>query len=229
MPSAALAAPGGDLRARVLHEDLTFRCRAKTCRVTASYVTDVDRAARARLEFVLPVNVQVGARMGTTPVPVSFTSAADHFDEYRRRLDLDPSHPDGSQPAPALYKAEAIVDFAAGRNEITFEYEQTLAATEEGYGYFHDGKMVRNLTYVLWPLAEWTRAPDFTIKLRVEVERAPPSWWKRTFGHPTNVRCGGLSGQRAQVGGQLVYTATIGSRFPDYLYCRIGDDDRVSD
>ena len=67
----------------------------------------------------------------------------------------------------------------------------------------------------------------FSIDLRIEVERAPPSWWKRVFGHPINVTCEDIRGQRAQIGGQLVYRATIGDPFPDYLECDIGDDDLV--
>jgi hypothetical protein len=41
------------------------------------------------------------------------------------------------------------------------------------------------------------------------------------------VSCRDLRGQRAQVGEQLVYRATTGDPFPDYLDCRIGDDDLV--
>ena len=41
--------------------------------------------------------------------------------------------------------------------------------------------------------------------------------------------CDRLRGPRAQVGGQLIYTAKIADPFPDYLDCEIGDDDLVHD
>jgi hypothetical protein len=141
MPSSAVGAPVGDLHAEVGHEDLAFRCHQKTCRVTATYQVDADRAARVTLDFILPVNVRVSARMGTSVVPVSFTSAASGLEEFRRHLDLDYYEFSILPPAPDLYKASATVDFVAGRNQVTFEYDQSLAAIETDYGYFHAGRM----------------------------------------------------------------------------------------
>ena len=229
MPSSVVGAPVGDLHAQVVHEDLAFRCHQKTCQVTATYQLEADRAARVTLDFILPVNVRVSARKGTSVVPVSLTSAASDLAEFRRRLAVDYYEFSILRSAPALYRASATVDFVAGRNQVTFEYDQSLAATETDYGYFHAGRMVRKLLYVLWPLKEWSRAKDFQIGLSIEIDRAPPSWWKRTFGHPTNVSCRDFRGQRSQVGDQLVYRATIGDPFPDYLDCQIGDDDLVEE
>jgi hypothetical protein len=230
MPSSAAAPPAGDLHARVLHEDLTFRCRENVCRVTASYLVEADRAAQVALEFILPVDARVNGRLGTIPVPVSITSAANAANDIEERMRLRQLY-----LAPkdwlmsASFRATASVGLQGGRNQITFDYEQPLGAREDDYGYFHEGRMVQHCFYVLWPLKEWSRAKDFAIDLRIEVDRKPPSWWKRTFGHPTNVRCRDVSGQRAQVGGQLVYRATLGDSFPDYLHCTIGDDDLVHD
>jgi len=75
MPSSALGPPKGDLQTRVLHEDLTFRCEQKTCRVTAVYLVEADRVAPVALDFILPVNARVTARVGQAPAPVALTRA----------------------------------------------------------------------------------------------------------------------------------------------------------
>ena len=232
VPSFAAGPPAGsgELHTRVLHEDLIFRCQEKTCRVTASYLVESDRAAQVALDFILPENARVNGRLGTIPVPVSITSAANVAEEIERRLRLRQLYlaPD-AWPMASTFRATASVTLQGGRNQVTFEYDQPLGARERDYGYFHEGRMVQHCFYVLWPLKEWSRAKDFAIDLRFEVDRKPPSWWKRTFGHPTNVSCRDFSGQRAQVGGQLVYRASIGDPFPDYLDCEIGDDDLVEE
>lgn len=230
MPSSALAPAKGDLQTRVLHEDLTFRCQQKTCRVTATYLVEADRVAPVALDFILPVNAPVTARLGQAVVPVSVTraEAAGHVINERLRLNYLYVLPD-DRPMPPSYQATASVELRPGPNQLTFEYDQPLGARERDYGYFHDGRMVQHCFYVLWPLREWARGKDFAIDLRFEVDRPAPSWWKRTFGHPLDVSCRDVHGQRAQVAGQLVYTAKIGDPFPDYLNCKIGDDDLVRD
>jgi len=230
MPSSALGPPKGDLQTRVLHEDLTFRCEQKTCRVTAVYLVEADRVAPVALDFILPVNARVTARVGQAPAPVALTRAEVTGSTINERLRLDQLYvvPDG-RPMPPSYQATASVELRPGPNQITFEYDQPLGFLERDYGYFHKGRMVGHCLYVVWPLREWARAKDFAIDLRFEVDRPPPSWWKRTFGHPLNVSCDKVHGQRAQVAGQLIYTAKIGDPFPDYLDCEIGDDDLVHD
>ncbi len=230
MPSSAVGPPKSDLQTRVLHEDLTFRCQHKTCRVTATYLVEADRFAAVALDFILPVDARVSARVDQARVPVSLTRADVAGVAIAERLRLrDHYMVHDPYPMPPSYQATASVELRAGPNQITFEYEQPLGAYERDYGYFHNGRMVLQCFYVLWPLREWARARDFAIDLRFEVDRPPPSWWKRTFGHPLNVSCDRLRGQRAQVGGQLIYTAKIGDPFPDYLDCEIGDDDLAHD
>ena len=177
---------------------------------------------------MLPVNVRVSAQVEGVAAPVSLTTAASAALELERRIQLKGNYylPDAAV-LPPLYQASASIGFAPGRNHVTFEYDQPLAAVEEDRGYFRDGRMVSDFFYVLWPLKEWSRTKDFSIDLRIDVERVPPSWWRRTFGHPVNVACGNIRGRRAQIAGKLVYRTVIGDPFPDFLNCRIGDDDRV--
>lgn len=230
MPSSAAGPPKGDLQTRVLHEDLTFRCQQKTCRVTATYLVEADRVAHVALDFILPVDARVTARVDQARVPVSLTRAEVAGGAIAERLRLrDHYMVHDPYPMPPSYQATASVELRAGPNRITFEYEQPLGAYEHDYGYFHKGRMVLQCFYVLWPLREWARAKDFAIGLRFEVDRPPPSWWKRTFGHPLNVSCRDVHGQRAQVDGQLTYTAKLGDPLPDYLDCQIGDDDLAHD
>jgi hypothetical protein len=227
MPSSAAGPPAGDPKATVLRETLSFRCQGTTCRVTARYTVDADRAAPVTLDFMLPVAAAVTARAGNAPAAVAVATADPAAADLDRRLKLRDHYlvPD-DQPLPPLFRATVALPLSAGRNELTFEYDQPLAALERGHGYFKKGRLVSELYYLLWPLKEWTRAPDFAIELALEIDRSPPSWWQRTFGHPTDVSCGPqVPGTRAQVGGQLLFRARLGAQFPDVLTCQIGEDD----
>jgi len=223
MPSSAVQPVDPASHLRVVHEDLTFRCHGQSCQVTATYAIDADAAIATELAFVLPVDMAVAARVGSTSAPTTVTRLNAPPPGFNQRLDVrhEYSLADGA-PLPPLYQAVARVSFAPGRNQASFSYEQPLGAVEIGHSYFHKGAMVPRLLYVLWPLREWKRAPGFTIALRIEMDREPPGWWTRTFGHPATVGCEQFEGQQAQVGPRLVYTATLPDNFPDYLQCDVG-------
>jgi hypothetical protein len=222
MPSSAVHPIDPAAHLHVAHEDLTFRCHGRSCQVTATYAIDADAGISTELAFILPVDAPVTARVGPTtlPAPVAQVPLAPDFTQ---RLDIRHEYvlPDG-EPLPPLYQALARVSFRPGRNQVSFSYDQPLGAVERGHSYFHKGTMVPRLLYVLWPLREWKHAPGFTIALRIEMDREPPGWWKRTFGHPANISCTQLEGHQAQVSQQLVYTATLTDDFPDYLRCSVG-------
>ena len=222
-PSSAIrpATPAPHLR--VLHEDLKFVCHGRACQVTATYAIESDAPLTTELAFVLPVDTAVTAAVGSTVVPAAIKRLSAPPPDFAQRLDLRHEYmlPD-ARPLPPLYEAVARVSFVPGQTRLSFSYEQPLGALEFDRSYFHEGTMVPRLFYVLWPLREWTRTPGFTIALRIEMDREPPGWWKRTFGNPAKVYCHGFEGQQAQVGPRLVYTATLAENFPDYLQCSVG-------
>lgn len=223
MPSSAVRPVDPAPQLRVVHEELTFRCHGRSCQVTATYAVDSDAPLSAELVFVLPVDTAVVARLAGTSMPASVTRLDGPPPSFTKRLDLRREYmlPD-AQPLPPLYQAVAPISFGRGNSQISFSYDQPLGALETGHSYFHEGRFVPRLFYVLWPLREWKRAPGFTIALRIEMDREPPGWWKRTFGSPPEVYCHALRGEQIQVGRQLVYTATLTEDFPDYLQCSVG-------
>ena len=226
MPSSAPDRPRADLEARVLREDLTFRCRKAACNVVATYLVDCDRAASVSLDFLVPVKARVTGRIGAAPGVVTVAAGDSALPALEKRVDLGSHYLVRDERLPPLYRATVSGNLTAGRNQIVFEYEQPLGAKERGHGYFKKGSMEPEFFYLLWPLKEWTRARDFAIDLRVEIDRVPPSWWKRTFGDPADVTCGNeVAGRGEQVGGQLIYRARLGDPFPDALHCRISDWD----
>ncbi len=224
MPSSAIQPADPALHLRVLHEDLTFHCRDRLCGVTATYTIDADAAAETELAFVLPVDRPVVATIGHITVGATVSRLDALPSDFAAHLDLRHEYvtPDAS-PLPPLYQAAVHATFVPGRNRVSFSYEQPLGAHEGAYSYFSSGPMIPRLIYVLWPLREWKREPGFTIALRIEMDREPPGWWKRTFGHPLDVSCDGFNGQTAQVGARLVYTTTLPDTFPDYLSCPVGE------
>ncbi len=224
MPSSTIRSEDPASHLVVLHEDLVFHCRDRACQVTATYMIQASVSVEADLAFLLPgdrpVNVVVGG-IGTPAVVSRLGAPPRGFEE---RLDLRRVYVMGdSSPLPALYQAAAHVRFVLGMNRVSFSYDQLLGAREFGQSYLGKGHLVPHLIYVLWPLREWLRNTGFTIALRIEMDREPPGWWKRTFGHPPDVDCYRIEGQRAQIGDRLVYTATLPDSFPDYLSCWVGD------
>lgn len=224
MPSSAVRPVDPAPHLRVVHEDLLFRCHGRSCQVTATYAIDADAPVAAELTFVLPVDTAVKAVAGSIPTPATAVTRLSGLPPgFTQRLDVRHEYELPSRtPLPPLYQATARVSFVRGHNQVSFSYEQPLGALESSYSYFHDGTMIPRLFYVLWPLREWTRAPGFTIAVRIEMDREPPGWWKRKFGHPAEVHCSRLNGQQAQIGRQLVYTTTLADDFPDYLDCDVG-------
>lgn len=173
---------------------------------------------------MLPVETAVVATIGPATVrPIVTRLIGGAPPGFAQRLDLRHEYvvPDGDA-LPPLYQAVTPASFVPGQTRLSFSYRQPLGAHESEYSYFHDGTMIPRLLYVLWPLREWKHAPGFTIALRIEMDRNPPGWWKRTFGHPADISCDQLQGHQAQVGQQLVYTATLTDDFPDYLRCSVG-------
>jgi hypothetical protein len=223
MPSSAMGRPAAGTTMRVLKEDLTFHCRDRMCRVKASYWVESERAMKVGLDFILPVEAHVIARLGSAAAIPAVTSVEPISRDLSERLKLPQTNLfNGAKELP-LYRASVAPDFPAGINKMSFEYDQPLAAIERGYGYFSKGVMVPEFRYVLWPLREWARASDFAIDLRVEIEHEPPSWWKRTFGHRGGIACDDVPGKAEQVGSELVFRARIGEPFPDILRCQIGE------
>ena len=223
-PSSAVRPLDSAARLRVLHEDLTFRCHGRSCQVSATYVIQADAPLATELAFVLPVDTAVTALIGSTKIPAAVTRLNAPPPGFAQHLDLRQEYVLSEvADLPPLFQAVAPISFVPGQNRVSFSYQQPLGAVESGYSYLHDGSMIPRLYYVLWPLREWKRAPGFSIALRIEMDREPPGWWKRTFGHPAEVYCYGVKApQQTQVGRQLVYTATLPDDFPDYLRCDVG-------
>jgi hypothetical protein len=226
MPSSAVQRPADRPNAVVLGEDLLFRCSGSICHVVARYLVECERAEKVRLDFILPVASPVTARVESTPTSPVVAPADRWSAEIDRRLRLRDRYilPDQAT-LPPLYQASASVDLVAGRNPITFEYDQPLAAIERGHGYFSNGRMLPEFFYLLWPLKEWSRGRAFALDLTVDVARPPASWWRRTFGHPVEVACDAIKGTQQQRGDRLVFTARLSDQFPDVLHCRIGESD----
>ena len=222
-PSSAIRPARPASHVRVSHEDLTFQCHGRSCQVAATYTIDADTPLATELIFVLPVETGVTAVVAGTAVAAVVKRLGALPSDFEQHLDLRREYmlPDAAA-LPPLYQGTVRASFVPGRNQVSFSYEQPMGAVESDHSYFHDGTMDPRLLYVLWPLREWKRAPGFTIALRIAMDREPPGWWKRTFGHPATVACEGLKGQQVQVGQQLVYTASLSEDFPDYLRCWVG-------
>jgi len=236
-PSSALL-PAGD-RLAVAREELRLTCGPERCRVEATYHLEVAEALEVELEFALPSPSPITVLLGDAPTPSQAVQAG---------LPVPAGEQPERGPGPPwgdTYRARFRVCLAQGAAVIKVAYDQELAAFETDYGYFKDGRFVRHLEYLLWPLKEWRRLPGFRIDLTVSLPREPPSAWARTFGDPFAFRCVGddrpgrdehgqrVAGRRAflpapqQQGGQLVLQARLDQAgdFAHTLTCFFADAD----
>lgn len=246
-PSSALG--GGAPGVRVLGEALRFDCgapEAHECTVEARYRVEAAAAVELALDFVLPVDQPVSATVAAgdqakpQAVQVERTRWLSYDEaEAERRKGTPPSrlHIAGRSDQPPLYQARFTASLAAGAGTITVRYRQPLEQRERGHGYGRKGRFVDGFQYELWPITGWELAPDFRLVTTITQRRAPPNWWKRTFGKVRSAACAGrggatdggakLPGTTAQGDGELVYTLTLDRRLPDVLECGLGDADLV--
>jgi hypothetical protein len=232
-PSGALRADAPELQAS--REILRFTCDAQLCAVTATYLVRSARAMSVGLEFILPTSGQVRASIGGQATPVEIVDAAPLSAGDRQALDwlfVESNRWDvfWYEKKPTLYRARFRGTVPAGESPIRVEYVQPLARKEIRWGYLTRSRFAQRFEYELWPLKEWSRAPDFRIDLQIALVRPPPSWWSRTFGHPRMVGCRWPADAKErsrweQRGELLVYERTLGDPFPDRMMCVVGDDD----
>lgn len=232
-PSAALqATPGraipGAPAVVVQRETLQLTCAGR-CEVAATYHLKLAAPAALALEFVLPQQ--------TAPLQVQVDDAApqqvatDRVPEAEAARYLIPAPHRGL--ATPLARARFSVSLPAGAVRLQVRYSQEPALHEHDYGYFKKGRFVSSLRYELWPLREWTLAPDFALHLEVRLLQRRPGFWQRAFGKRRDLRCAGLSdnsqqplpGAARQEAEALVFSTALSSTFPDRLECRFGDQD----
>ncbi len=185
--------------ATVLSEDLVFQCDApyegdaewekmeeSGCDVTARYRLQAA-PAKAALEFILPSNAPVSARVNGRPSPTAL-----------RELTLSDLTPEAyrlsricnfcGEATSRLYAAAFDAALTEGENTIEVTYRQPYSFYETRYGYFTTSEWVNAFSYELWPLKTWKRAADFQLKLRVNAVR--PSFLRRMWKE-TEIRCKG--------------------------------------
>lgn len=222
-PSSAAYLHDGAASGTVAREDLSFRCRQNLCRVTARYKARFEAARNVRLEFLLPVNARVTARINDQVTPIELGTASAELPEVDSRVRLHQSYYVSQERLPPLFKAVALAAVNAGENSLVFEYDQPLGSVERGHGYASKGRAVPDFYYLLWPLKEWRLAGDFELLVRISQQEERRSWWGRLFGRGTVISCLDLDGTASQSGTESVWQARLGRSFPDVLYCRFDD------
>lgn len=196
--------PGGPVPGlTVLGETLEFQCDslyqedpdpekllASSCRVKAAYRISSRGRAQAGLDFIGPsaqgMTVLVNGKPSVsevTKIPMTREAAA--------RYGAYPVCRHCAGDEPTLYSAKFKASFETGENIVTVAYLQPLASNEISYGYFQSSKWAQGFDYELWPLKEWTLAPDF--KLTVSISSPKPGLLGRLFKDPNPWKCSGVS------------------------------------
>lgn len=238
----------------VLGETLDFQCdslyeddpdpeklQAAACRVKAAYRISAKNRTQAGLEFIGPsaqgMTVLVNGKPSVSevskiPMP---REAAARYAAYSvcRHCGREESF---------LYSAKFKASFEPGENIVAVVYLQPLASDEISYGYFQSSKWAQGFDYELWPLKEWTLAPDF--QLRISISTPKPAWWK-LFAAKNPWTCSGVSlGKRPPLplsnapgpgidpaslkeidlplqfsSDGWLWSVTLGTAFPDRLSC----------
>ncbi len=229
MPSSAPSAPLGQVDLKVSSEALHFLCGPDQCSVSATYQIQASEQVRVELRFLLPVEKEVNAHVGSSAASLRIHSAEEQVTALAKRIDFG-----YAKEKPPLYQAIVKLDLNKGSNEVTFEYNQPLGAMEHGHGYISEGRMLSEFTYVLWPLREWQRSQEFKIDVSVTTDRPRRSLWKFLFGKKKEIGCllegqgqKPLKGVRQQQNQKYIYQAQIISEIPDTLHCYLGDEDLV--
>jgi len=229
LPQDGSSALYGVAAVEVKREELSFACTRDTCEVTASYTVQADQAQQVELSFIVPGSARVHAKVAGNAVTPRVISAEALSPRELESLSLDTR-----SDTQTLHKAVFHAALAAGQNVIEVRYTQRGDGVERGYGYFSEGHFVYQLRYELWPLKEWTLAPDFTLTLHVAYQREKaPSLVKRWFGGFQTIACGTELGKRV---GPRVSRSERSVRFsvqmgaadmPDRLICSIGRESMV--
>ena len=223
-PSSALALAADAAASLVVTgETLDFSCET-SCQVSAIYSVTATAAGEYAFSFVLPQSAAVTAQVNDAPSTLA-TAEVARIDKLR--------HDGETEPVEARFRGA----LRAGANRIVVRYQQPLANHETDYGYFRKGRFIEFFRYELWPLKQWQRAPQFTLRLTVTLPRKPPGFWARHSGKYKIIKCvsvGHIGEGNAPIAGQLnqresllSYEATLHD-FPDRLECSIGDSDLLT-
>lgn len=240
----------------VLSEQLLLHCEKpgslrETCLITARYNVEAREQSSLTFDFIMSgSDIQIAAFINGREASAQRVKperrAEDgpivpDYDKLRReRTD---SGFDRSDNPFRTFASRFRGTLRAGKNEIAVRYNRPFSYYETDYAgcypFFspESGRFVHFIDYELWPLREWTRAPDFHLDIRFSIPHKKPSWWAGLFSERKVLVCRGsdrenqgrtvaLQGSTLQQNAdRLEYRVSVGSDFPDRLSCATGDED----
>jgi hypothetical protein len=222
--SSALYAATG---VQVLREALDFDCRLQNCEIAARYSLRTESAQELTLSFITPGPVAVRVQLAGADVSTERVQSEPLSERERASL----SHWHRGHAESQLHTARFRVLLPRGQSDLVIAYTQPGDGEEAGYGYFKDGALTYEQRYEIWPLKEWSLAPDFRLTLRVRYARErKPRLWQRWFGGVYTLRClderdgrisPDLPRDRQHVSFERVFTA---GQLPDRLLCELGPE-----
>lgn len=188
-----VAAPGLVL----LSEELHFSCDELQCKVVATATVNAPAAMSVDFSFLAPQGVRIVSMVNGMPelpqverlqAPATTAPAvpASGFPDLRKADDQAVYRGNLWSPRVLGEFVEAndmaLATFTArlqeGANRLTISYTQPLAWFTTASG----GRRVSLLQYELWPLAQWSRDPAFSLQLSLRLQRPQPGWWQEKFG-----------------------------------------------
>ncbi len=236
-PSSALYQLTKD--AQVLHEQMTVECDWQICDVAVKYLIETDKPISATVDFMIPNETNVSAKVGQNAVAVQKKSVAYGKDPREQDREVMQFF---KEKTNTVFKATFPLAVAKGRHEISINYRQPLAQEEKGYGYFSKGYYVGVFQYELWPLNEWRVSKDFQLDLSVQ-SNAATSWWDSLFSSASincfTVTFGRCEGSQEAIdnscktvkplasatdSAHLVIKEQIHAPLPDRLFCKISPE-----
>jgi hypothetical protein len=220
-------------------EVLSMDCTLKACEVVATYRIQSAVEQDVKLVFVLPNNVAVQAQVNETQVDVAVARVEQpsEMEQWALKMDARTRYP----ALEILHQATFGGYLQQGANTIEVRYTQPLSMHERDLGYFRNGRMVSTLVYEVWPLKQWTLAPDFELALRVRFEPVvPPGFWAKLGTRAQALQCSTAHkpadpeaaryGMHERKVLESAWQNESAVRFhaanlPDRLICEMGDED----
>ena len=222
--------------AEVLQENMTLECDWQFCDVSVDYFVELARPISATVDFIIPKEVTISAKVDKTFVAVQKKSVPFGNDPREKDREIK----DFSEKTDGLFKASLPLSVNKGQHQISINYQQPLSQEEVDYGYFSEGYFIGVFQYELWPLNEWKIAADFKFELTVNLkEELLGDWWDSLFSEvnmtcftvtftqceDNETMCRTLKPLNASVASsRLQFQKQLKAPLPDRLVCRISPE-----
>lgn len=220
-------------------EELNFDCEAlyigemkavskqiRNCKVNANYYISVTKAGDYSFEFVLPTNSQVLVSSNSA-LPAEFTPTI--LEEVKAEKWPHRDH--------NLYKCNFTATLKEGENTLLVQYSQPMNTKEVNYGYMTKSEWRTEFGYELWPLKEWQKGNNFSIKVQYSFQNER-STIERMFGSDTKASLfrQDKDGQNTKLieskldwDPNLQVTTDFGKDFPDVLLIKAGSQKYIKE